>query len=427
MIGHVRSIRTGRTTGFVVASVLVVGFLAGIPTASAAAFTGGFSPTIITGGADLNGDGVVSGRDDSNAFFGATSIIDGKLDCNAWGATQNAGTAGNLSIDGSDNCTLVGYDGTADGVTITVTAGAFGWPNGTALPTVYNATNPDSPGVFIADFAWSTIGGKVDANGNEAIDGDDCTFGLIGQTVDVGLGDATDGVDILGSAAGCGFAGGPPPAALNGLVDLNSDVSITAADSCTNGCFFGHNVTTGLVQGGGAAPTITSFSPTAGPVGTTVTITGTNLTGATSVKFNGVTATITSNTATQIVTKVPTGATTGPITVTTDSGTATSSTNFTVTGAPHARTISLRLRDALIARGTVTVSDGFAACADSVQVKVQRRVSGRWKTVKSTTTSSTGTYRTHLRNRHGRYRSVAPMVVKGTDTCGRAVSPTRRH
>jgi hypothetical protein len=162
-------------------------------------------------------------------------------------------------------------------------------------------------------------------------------------------------------------------------------------------------------------------------VGTTVTITGTNLTGATSVKFNGVSATITSNTATQIVTKVPTGATTGPITVTTPSGTATSATNFTVTGPPHARTISLRLRDSLVARGTVTVSDGFAACADSVPVKVQRRVSGHWKTVKSTTTSSTGTYRTRLRNRHGRYRSVAPMVVKGTDTCGRAVSPTLRH
>jgi hypothetical protein len=274
---------------------------------------------------------------------------------------------------------------------------------------------------------WSTIGGKVDSNGDESIGSTDCTFGLIGQTVDVGLGDATDGADILGSDAGCGFAGSPLSSTLNGLVDLNSDEAITAADSCTNGCFFGHNVTNGIVQGGGAAPTITSFAPTAGPVGTTVTITGTNLTGATSVKFNGVSATITSNTATQIVTKVPTGATTGPITVTTAGGTATSATNFTVTGPPHARTISLRLRDALVARGTVTVTDGFAACADSVPVKVQRRVSGHWKTVKSTTTSSTGTYRIRLRNRHGRYRSVAPMVVKGTDTCGRAVSPTRRH
>ena len=430
MIAQVRSIRTWRRTAFVVASVLVVGFLAGVPAASAAAFTGGFSPTIIAGGADLNGDGVVNGRDDSNAFFGDTSIIDGRLDCNGWSTANDGSPAGNGTIDGSDDCTLVGYDGTDDGVTITVTDGVFGWPSGTALPTVYpDPATPFNPGVAAAKFAWSTIGGKVDSNGNETIDGKDCHFGLIGVTVDTGFGsDPTDGADILGSdPTECGFAGGPPSSTLDGLVDLNSDVSITAADSCTNGCFFGHNVTSGIVQGGGVAPTITSFTPTAGPVGTTVTITGTNLTGATSVKFNGVSATITSNTATQIVTKVPTGATTGPITVTTPSGTATSATNFTVTGPPHARTISLRLRDSLIARGTVTVSDGFAACADSVPVKVQRRVSGHWKTVKSTTTSSTGTYRTHLRNRHGRYRSVAPMVVKSTDTCGRAVSPTRRH
>jgi hypothetical protein len=98
-----------------------------------------------------------------------------------------------------------------------------------------------------------------------------------------------------------------------------------------------------------------------------------------------------------------------------------------VTGLSHARSISLRLRDSLVARGRVTVSDGFAACADSVAVKVQKRVSGHWKTVKNTTTSSTGGYQTHLRNRHGRYRSLAPMVTKGTDTCSRDVSPTRTH
>jgi hypothetical protein len=431
MIRQVKSVPKGRATAFVVASVLVVGFLAGIPTASAAAFTGGFSPTIIAGGADLNGDGVVNGRDDSNEFFGETSIIDGHLDCDGWTTANDGslGSGGNGTIDGSDDCTLVGYDGTDDGVTITVTDGVFGWPSGKALPTVYpDPATPFNPGVAAAKFAWSTIGGLVDSNGDETIDGEDCHFGLIGETVDSGFGDPTDGADVLGNpgANECLF-GTAPLVADNGKVDLNSSVTITAADSCTNGCFFGHNVTSGIVQGGGAVPTITSFTPTAGPVGTTVTITGTNLTGATSVKFNGVSATITSNTATQIVTKVPTGATTGPITVTTPSGTATSSTNFTVTGPPHARTISLRLRDSLIARGTVTVSDGFAACADTVPVKVQRRVSGHWKTVKSTTTSSTGTYRTHLRNRHGRYRSVAPMVVKGTDTCGRAVSPTRRH
>jgi Ca2+-binding RTX toxin-like protein len=78
-----------------------------------------------------------------------------------------------------------------------------------------------------------------------------------------------------------------------------------------------------------AAPTITSFDPTSGPVGTSVTITGTDLSGATSVTFNGVAATITSNTATEIVTTVPADATTGPIAVTTTGGTATGET-FTV-------------------------------------------------------------------------------------------------
>jgi IPT/TIG domain len=302
--------------------------LVGAQTASAAVFTGGFSPKIFSGGADLNGDGVVTGRDDSQDFFGETDIIDGKLDCNAWGTAagdENDGTAGDLVINASDDCSLVAYDGTSDGVTITVTDGAFGWPIGTALPTVYNAANPDSPGVHAADFAWSTILGKVDSNGNEVIDDDDCTFGLIGQTVDVGLGDPTDGADILGSDPLCGFAVAPA-STLDGLVDLNSDVAITSADTCTNGCFFGHNVTLGLVQveGSTSAPTITSFSPTSGPVGATVTINGTNFTGATSVKFNGVSATFIVNSATKITATVPTGATTGRISVTTPGGTATS-------------------------------------------------------------------------------------------------------
>jgi 5-hydroxyisourate hydrolase-like protein (transthyretin family) len=73
------------------------------------------------------------------------------------------------------------------------------------------------------------------------------------------------------------------------------------------------------------------------------------------------------------------------------------------------------------------VSDGFGACADTVPVKIQKKTSGHWKTVKSTTTSSSGRYRVQLRNRHGRYRSLAPKVAAGTDVCRRAVSSTQRH
>src|SRR4029077_15723764 len=59
------------------------------------------------------------------------------------------------------------------------------------------------------------------------------------------------------------------------------------------------------------------FAPTFGPVGTSVTITGTTFTGATAVSFNGVASAFTKSPAGTITTTVPAGATTGPITVTT--------------------------------------------------------------------------------------------------------------
>jgi plastocyanin len=79
-----------------------------------------------------------------------------------------------------------------------------------------------------------------------------------------------------------------------------------------------------------AAPRISSFAPTSGPVSTTVTITGLNLAHARRVTFNGTVAVISSDSATKIVTRVPAGASTGRIAVTTPGGTATSASAFTV-------------------------------------------------------------------------------------------------
>jgi hypothetical protein len=80
-------------------------------------------------------------------------------------------------------------------------------------------------------------------------------------------------------------------------------------------------------------PTITGFSPTRGPHGTTVTITGTHFTGATSVTLRNHAASFTVSSSTQIKAVVP-GISKGygHWTVTTPSGSATSSGTFYVSG-----------------------------------------------------------------------------------------------
>jgi hypothetical protein len=83
-------------------------------------------------------------------------------------------------------------------------------------------------------------------------------------------------------------------------------------------------------------PSITSLSPTSGPVGTSVTITGTNFgstQGTSTVKFGGITATPTTWSASSIVAPVPSGAATGNVVVTV-SGAISNGLTFTVVPAP---------------------------------------------------------------------------------------------
>lgn len=86
-------------------------------------------------------------------------------------------------------------------------------------------------------------------------------------------------------------------------------------------------------------PTITSFTPTSGGPGTTVTITGTNLTGATAVRIGAFAVTsFTVLNATSITLTVPsgTGSVNGLISVTTPGGTATSATPFNLVSGTQA-------------------------------------------------------------------------------------------
>jgi len=122
---------------------------------------------------------------------------------------------------------------------------------------------------------------------------------------------------------------------------------------------------TGTISGSGAAgqvkiswSTITSFTPTSACAnsGASITIIGTNLTGATAVTFNGINAASFSvPNSTTINAVFPASATTGPIVVTTPSGTATS-TSFTVNPLPA--TVSVSGGGTFCGSATLTASNG---------------------------------------------------------------------
>ena len=135
---------------------------------------------------------------------------------------------------------------------------------------------------------------------------------------------------------------------------VNSATQITAtAPAGSPGTVDVRVTTTGGTSATGAAdqftyvpaPTVTSISPTSGPQagGTTVTLTGTNLGGATAVTFGATAATgFTVNSATQITATAPAGTGTVDVRITTVGGTSATSAadQFTYVPAPTVTSVS---------------------------------------------------------------------------------------
>jgi uncharacterized repeat protein (TIGR03803 family) len=168
-----------------------------------------------------------------------------------------------------------------------------------------------------------------------------------GYDVTAALVQATDrsfyGTTVLGGAncipdGGCGTIfkitpGGALTTLYNFTGGTDGENPETGLTQDTNGKFYGttqagngtiYSLSVGL---GSFVETQTS----SGKVGAVVKILGTDLTGATSVTFNGTAATFTIVSKSEITTTVPTGATTGPVKVVTPGGTLTSNFNFRVT------------------------------------------------------------------------------------------------
>ncbi|HMF00582.1 MAG TPA: IPT/TIG domain-containing protein [Terriglobia bacterium] len=116
---------------------------------------------------------------------------------------------------------------------------------------------------------------------------------------------------------------------------------------------------------------VISFSPATGSVGASVTIYGTGFSttpSQNSVSFNGANATVSSSTATQIVATVPIGATTGPIGVTVNGKSASSTNPFTIGQPPTITGFTPSVADP---RTAVSVSgDNFQPITVLNEVKV---------------------------------------------------------
>jgi hypothetical protein len=258
-----------------------------------------------------------TGTATSNASFGvAPTISSFTPTCGPAGATIDIVGSGFAAASG------VTFNGTSAGFTVnsdteihaTVPSGATYGPIAVLAP---------------ADGTTGPYDFRGPCNSPPTINSFTPTSGTVGTTVDI---------------LGFNFTGATS-VTFNGIpatyrVDFDSEIHVTVPDAASTGPIA---VTTPSGPGGNGpyftvitpAPTIGSFTPSSGPVGTGVDIQGTNFTGTTSVKFNGTSdMSFVVNSATDLTAHIPAGATTGPISVTTPGGAATSSSPFVVTLPP---------------------------------------------------------------------------------------------
>lgn len=95
----------------------------------------------------------------------------------------------------------------------------------------------------------------------------------------------------------------------------------------------------------------------------------------------------------------------------------------------HEMDLGLRLRNHLVAKGTMTTVDGFAACSRNAPVEIYRMIdstTGRY--VKESVTGDNGTYSIRLPDRKGRYFAYSPEgFVDDLNLCGEDFSSIVRH
>lgn len=209
------------------------------------------------------------------------------------GAGVLAGTTTVAAVDGVATFSALHIDTAGSGYTLIASAGALT----SATSSGFTIAAPGPPTISSFSPAATGIGASVTITGTNLV--------------------AVTSVSFNGVAAAITASSEPtqvtvtvPASATSGPISLSASGGITISSASF------------VVV---PPPAISAVSPGSGGAGTVVTITGSNLGTVTAVSFDGTAATFSVNGAgTQITATVPSGATDGPITVTTLGGSASS-------------------------------------------------------------------------------------------------------
>lgn len=267
----------------------------------------------------------------SGTFMSSTAML---IVCSLlWGSRANAQTAPHISSFTPASGTI--------GTTVTITGTGFTGATRVAFNRVAASFSVDSDTQITATVpagattgtisvttpsgtGWSFSGTPftVDSAGAPTISSFSPGSGSVGWTVTL------TGTNFSGTT-GVSF-NGTPATTMWGVSDTQFDAKVPSGATSgpitlTNSLGSAVSATSFTVT-----PHISSFTPSSGPVGTTVTISGTSFTGAEAVTFFRVAASFTVDSDTQITATAPSGAQSGWISVKTAQGTAWSSGNFTV-------------------------------------------------------------------------------------------------
>jgi len=308
----------------------------------------------------------------------------------------NAGVISNAVDFTMPNPQIASISPTSGGVgtQITITGTGFGTSTGTASVNWTNATIQSWSNTQVV----ATVGSGTSTGGvrvvNAGVSSNAVTFTMPNPQI-ASISPTSGGVGTQITITGTGFGASTGTASVNwtnATIQSWSDTQVVAtvgAGTSSGGVrVFTGGVSSNAVTFSMPNPQITSISPTSGPVGTQITITGTGFgasTGTASVNWTN--ATIQSWSDTQVVATVGTGTSSGGVRVFTG-GVSSNAVTFTT---PNPQITSISPTSGPIGTAVTITGTGFGASTDTASVNWTTATIQSWSDTQVVATVAAGT------------------------------------